>query len=250
MRSCSVCKQLQIVPGGVDDYKRLASYHYRDSHPGPAVATFALKPKRASVVQLPQTVGVIVYAMPTTGTELRNIATGNMFIGLGEKTRLALINKTIRRIARVIIEPRFRGLGLAARLVRETMPKLNVPIIEALAVMGAINPFLEKAGMTAYTAPETARCARLIEAFSIVGIEKNEFINPQTVQQKLDALSTPKAQLIEAQIKRFLQCYGKVHNGSAPSLERTKFILSKLTHRPIYYIWFNPNLPLILNSDS
>jgi hypothetical protein len=245
---CTICKKLQVVPGSADDYDRLACYHYRDGHPGPAVATFALRPKPNALVNLPQTVGVIIYTMPTAGTELRNIATGDIFTGFDRKTRLALINKSIRRIARVIIEPRFRGLGLAARLVRETMPKLNVPIIEALAVMGVVNPFFEKAGMTAYTAPLPQRCAELTEALSLVGIEEKELIDPQTVEAKLDALSASQRQFmaksfIELQINLFLQTYGKTHN-LKPSLERTKFVLSKLTHRPVYYIWFNPNVPI------
>jgi hypothetical protein len=50
----------------------------------------------------------------------------------------------------VIIEPRFRSLGQAVRLVKETMPLMNVPFIEALAVMGRVNPFFEKAGMTRF----------------------------------------------------------------------------------------------------
>jgi len=261
----TICKQLQIVSGSSDDYDRLACYHYRDGHPGPAVATFALKPcepavkpqakylaprfTRGSAV-MPQTVGVIVYTMPTAGTELRNVATGDIFKGFDRKTRLALINKTIRRIARVIIEPRFRGLGLAARLVRETMPKLNVPVIEALAVMGIVNPFFEKAGMTAYTAPLPERCAELAEAFSLVGIEEKELIDPQAVQRKLDALFASQRQFIESQINCFLQTYGKTHTVWPSSLERTKFILSKLTVRPVYYIWFNPNVPFNLKSNK
>ena len=33
---------------------------------------------------------------------------------------------------------------------------MNVPFIEALAVMGRVNPFFEKAGMTRYDAPTSA----------------------------------------------------------------------------------------------
>ncbi|MCJ7777345.1 MAG: hypothetical protein MUP16_03430, partial [Sedimentisphaerales bacterium] len=133
MRSCSVIRKLQIVRGCLDDYKKLARFHYRDSQPGPYTAIFAIKPIKSPSTEL---IGVIVYTMPSMGAELRNIATGNVFAGFDNRTRLSLINKNIRCISRVIIEPRFRGLGLASRLVRETMPKMDVPIIEAMAVMG------------------------------------------------------------------------------------------------------------------
>jgi hypothetical protein len=123
---CSLCKKLHIVPGCLDDYRGLAHYHYRDSKPGPYTAIFTLRPagtwsKRLGV----KVVGVIVYATPKPHVELRSIATGGLFAGLPRRMQLQLVNKNIRCISRVIIEPRFRGLGLAARLVRETMPLFN-----------------------------------------------------------------------------------------------------------------------------
>jgi hypothetical protein len=245
MRSCSVTKNLKIVHSSLKDYKELASYHYRDGHPGPFTKIFALKPNKRLTSRLgTKIIGVIVYTLPTPGLELRNIATNNLFAGLDRSTQLALIDKNIRRISRVIIEPRFRGLGLASRLVRETMPKMGVPIIEGIAVMGLVNPFLEKAGMKSYVAKMSVRCAQLLEAFSMVGIEKNLLISPQKVQQKLDRLRGTKAKFIEPQIKLFLKSYGKRRNSQA-GLERTRFVLSKLTTRPVYYIWFNSKLSLL-----
>jgi hypothetical protein len=245
MRNCSVCKKLEIVPGDIDDYQALAHYHYRETRLGPYAAIFALKGTK--------TIGVIVYTMPSPSLELRNIATGDFFVGLDKAAQLSLINKNIRCIGRVIIEPRFRSLGLASRLVRETMPKMDMPIIEAMAVMGLVNPFFEKAGMKAYKAKTPARCVQLIEALSLVGIEKKDLIDPQEVQQKLQRLAVAAAatigpsparrrlNFIEQQLQRFLQSYGKRRYMPAGP-ERTRFILSKLTERPIYYIWFNPRL--------
>jgi hypothetical protein len=243
MRSCSVSKRLHIVPGNRDDYEQLAHYHYRDSRLGPYMAIYALKPTPHSGLRR-QTVGVIVYKMPTPGAELRNVATGGLFAGFDRTTQLVLLNKNIRCISRVIIEPRFRSLGLASRLVRETMPKINVPIIEAMAVMGMVNPFFEKAGMKAFKAKMPTRCVRLIEALGMVGIEKQELIDPQKVQAKFDRLPAATAEFIELEIRRFLQSYGG-HRNSKAGLERTRYILSKLTARPIYYIWFNPGLDLV-----
>ena len=245
MRSCSVTKKLQIIRDCLDDYKKLAHYHYRDSHLGMFTKIFAIRPSKALGVQLgAETIGVIVYTLPSEGVELRNVATGNLFSDLDKKTRFTLINKNIRCIRRVIIEPRFRGLGLASRLVRETMPEMGVPIIEAMAVMGLVNPFFEKAGMKSYTAKMQERCIQLVEAFSLVAIEKDVLISPQKVQQKLDQLRQPEAEFIELQINRFLQSYGK-RRYMQPGLERTRFVLSKLTARPVYYIWFNPKMRLL-----
>lgn len=239
MKNCSVTKRIKIGAGNIEDYRKLACYHYRDSSLMAYVAIFAMRFGG-------ETVGVVVYRMPSSRCELRNVATGNLFAGFDRMTQLALINKNIRCISRVIIEPRFRGLGLASRLVRETMPRTGVPIIEGMAVMGLINPFLERAGMTAYTVEMPARCVRLIEALNIVRIEKEELVDPQKVQQKLNKLRRGEAEFIELEIEAFLQSYGKRRDMSA-GLERTRFVLSKLTFRPVYYVWFNPELQLITN---
>jgi len=238
---CSVCRKLRIVRGCLDDYKQLAHYHYRDSRLGPYAAIFALRLPSGILRIGDETIGVIVYTMPSPGLELRNIATGGVFAGFDKKTQLALINNNIRRISRVIIEPRFRSLGLATRLVRETMPQMNVPIVEAIAVMGLVNPFFEKAGMNAYKAKMPARCVQLVEALSMVGIEKDLLIDPRKAQERLGQLQGPKAEFIKLQIRNFLQSYGKRRQMS-PGGERTRFVLSKLTLRPVYYIWFNPTI--------
>ncbi len=177
--------------------------------------------------------------MPSPALELRNTATAGLFTGLDRSTQLALVNKNIRCISRVIIEPRFRSLGLASRLVSETMPKVDVPIVETLAVMGLVNPFFERAGMHPFTAPLPRRCTELIEAFSLVGIEQHQLIDPAYVQRQMGELAWPKADFIESRIRRFLQSY-RGRRDMAPGLERTRYILSKLTDRPVYYIWFNP----------
>jgi len=234
MQSCSVCENLQIVPGCLDDYKRLSCYHYRGGHSGPASAFFML-----SRAGYKTPVGVIVYSTASVVLELRNIATNHIFAGLDRGTQLSLINANIRRISRVIIEPRFRGLGLASRLVRETMPLVNVPVVEALAVMGWINPFFEKAGMRAYKAKPSAASVQFIEALSIIGIEQAELIDPEQVQYKFDRLGGCEAQFIEHQVRHFLKSHGRRRDMSH-GLERTRYILTKLTARPVYYIWFNP----------
>jgi hypothetical protein len=241
---CSVTKELEIVRGGVKDYERLARYHYRERKAGPFARIFALRAKghmakRSGV----KTVGVIVYRMPSMGCELRNAATNGVFAGFDRVTGLLLVNKNVRCISRVIIEPRFRGIGLASRLVRETLTEMGVAIVEATAEMGMVNPFFEKAGMKAYTGKLSARCARIQEAFSVVGIENEELSDTANVQRKLKQLEGDEAVFIECEIKNFLEHYGKRRFMPA-GYERTAFILSKLARRAVYYVWFNPEIRL------
>jgi len=242
MESCTITKNLEIVPGTRADYEALAPYHYRQTRIGPYAAIFALKGKFRTAEKL-VTVGAIVYSMPTAGCSMRSAAMP-FLAGLDRRMRLNLINKNVRAISRVIIEPRFRSLGLAARLVRETMPLIIAPFVETLAVMGRVNPFFEKAGMTRYDSPPSPACARLLEAFDAVGIDEQDLIGPELVQQKLDSLPDtrrPMLDFIESEMARFLQSYGR-RRLMPPGIERTQFILSKLTDRPVYYLWQNQSI--------
>jgi hypothetical protein len=179
--------------------------------------------------------------MAAANLELRNAATGGMFAGFGDRRlQLQMVNKHIRCISRVIIEPRYRGLGLATWLVAETMGKLGVSIIEGMAVMGAVHPFFEKAGMKRIEARVPARCVRLIEALGMVGIDESKFIDPSAVQVRLDNLGESAAEFIEREITGFVGPYIKRRKMRA-GIERTRYVLGRLTGRPVYYIWFNPN---------
>ncbi len=183
--------------------------------------------------------GVVLYTMPTPNCRLRDAATGGMFKGFDRATQLAMLNARLRCISRVIIDPRFRGLGLAGRLVRETMPLLDVPIIEARAVMGRFHPFFEQAGMQAWDGPAPPRCTRLAAAFESAGITQRDLIDAQRTQGLLDALDEPRRSFVEREMALFLKCYGKRRN-MPPGLQRTRFVLTRLMGPPVYYVWFNP----------
>ena len=240
MKNCSVCRKMEIVPGCFDDYKQLAQYHYRRSRPGPYEKIFVMKNDFLRSTRN-KILGVIVYSLPSPRLEIRSLALDNFFCGFDRQTQIQLINKNIRCISRVIIDPRFRGLGLAQELVRQTMPKMNIPVIEAVAVMGRINPFFEKAGMRPYISKPSRHFTQLIEAFSIIGIEEKDLIEPQKVQHKLSLLNGGQAGFIECEIKRFLKGYGSRRDMPA-GIERTRYVLSRLNAGPVYYIWFNEKI--------
>ena len=245
MHTCSLHRKLQIVEGDMKDYESLAMYHYRDSRPVAVKAVFALKIKGRVAPRDNRPAGVIVYTMPNPRVELRDVATDGLFSGLDRQSELSLINRNIRCIARVVIEPRYRGIGLASRLVRQTMPRLNVPVIEALGVMPSVNPFLEKAGMKPYVPPVPLHHVDLLESFSAVGIEEEDLVYPKLVQAKMDALPWPACDFLEIRIEQFLKSHGR-RRTMLPDLNRTRYILGKLTRRPVYYIWFNPQMEVTM----
>lgn len=245
MDTCSIHRELEIVTSDMSDYGLLAAYHYRDSRPAVVKAIYTIRPKRPLGSLGRRPAGVIVYTMPNPRIELRTIATDGAFSGLDRQTELALLNRHVRCIARVIVEPRFRGIGLATRLVRETMPRMDVPIIEAVGVMPLVNPFLEHAGMKVFAPRLRLEHVELVEALSVIGIEENELIDPEGVQKKLDALPESAADFTETRVQQFLKSHGK-RRTMPPGIERTRYILSNLTERPAYHVWFHPTLEVTL----
>ncbi len=239
MHTCSIEKELEIVPGGMGDYEQLAAYHYRGERPVAVKAVYVLRSRRPLGSLGRRPAGVIVYTMPNPRVELRTVATGGRFAGFDRHTELELLNRSVRCIARVIVEPRLRGIGLAGRLVRETMPWLEVPIVEALGVMPLVNPFLERAGMKAFEPRVPVEHVKLIEALSVVQVRESDLVSPEAVQARLDDLTDVRKVFIERYIAEFLKSHG-TRRTMPPGIERTRYILGRLTHRPAYYLWFNP----------
>lgn len=242
---CSLHAKLEVVRGKPADYTPFAAYHYRDEKPTAIKAVFVLRPKRSLGSFGKQPAGAIVYCMPNPRVERRSVATDGCFANLDRQTELALINRNIRCIARLVIEPRFRGIGLATRLVRETLGQMDVPIVEALGVMCTVNPFLERAGMKGFAPRIPVAHMQLTEALSTVGIEEDLLIDPQQVQQRIDALRWPQADFVEQRVQLFLKSHG-TRRTTPPGLERTRYILTRLTNRPRYYVWFHPKMEVTL----
>jgi hypothetical protein len=232
--ACSVARQLRIVPAGREAFDRLACFHYRDERISVYARIFALVAGDTGSIA-----GVIVYTMPPLGLELRTAALPGMFDGLSRREKCRILNRDVRRIARVIIEPRYRGIGLAQRLVRESLPLAGVPVVEALAAMGEVNPFFEKAGMKRIDGCTSARCTRLLNALALVSIPGRLFIDPRAVHRRLDGLAGERRLFMEAELGQFLKAYGRRRN-MQHSFDRTRFVLSRLCIRPVYYVWMKP----------
>lgn len=238
---CSVVRYLKVGRAGTEAYEQLSQYHYRDEALGPVRFIFAMTDQHPRRRHGQAVAGVIVYGCPTANLAIRNRVTGGIFAGADLKTGLALLNAQVLTIKRVIIEPRYRGLGLAARLVRETMPLTGSPMIEAIAAMGGVHPFLAKAGMREYVRGTDAKTERMRAALETVGIGEEAWADLETVQQKLKQLDKRRQHFVEAELARFVEKFATQRKMNA-SVERTEFVLSKLGDGGRYYLWQKPHI--------
>ncbi len=100
------------------------------------------------------------------------------------------MNKQLSIINRVVIHPKYRTIGLGAKLIHDTLPIAGTPYIELIAVMPKYSPFAEKAGMKKIVeqqtvesiSPITRSLQELDFDFQLLGSERY-------VQEKLQRLN-------------------------------------------------------------
>src|SRR5205823_1709377 len=107
---------------------------------------------------------VLVVSMPTLNGRWRELAWPGRFCGGDQRACARRLNEEVRTISRVIVEPRWRGLGVATRLVREYLRSPLTEKTEAAAAMGVCCPFFEAAGMRAWRLEPDRRGVRLLGA--------------------------------------------------------------------------------------
>ena len=143
---CSVFKNVSIQKGTIEDYSKLSRFHYRTKGKDES-ASLRIKDCYRLLFN-DMLIGVIVYSRSYLNLKARNMVFGERYLYTpGDMQKVRLINEEIARISRVVVHPKFRGIGLGAFLVRETLPLVKAKVVEVLAAMAKYNPFFEKAGM-------------------------------------------------------------------------------------------------------
>lgn len=138
-RPISLRRNATIEPGSLRDYRRFGEMHYRTRDGlGFVDKVFLLRESRGA-----EPLGILVFAHAPRELALRNLVTQGRFI-----RNMRRLNRELRILRRLVMHPDVRGCGLGHWFVRSTLPMVGVRFVECLAVMGAVNPIFEKAGMT------------------------------------------------------------------------------------------------------
>jgi len=191
---------ITIAPGARDDYLALAPLHYRASHPATIVRILAARLHQHP--DPPILAGVLLLSMPVLNARWRNLAWPDRYSSPDKRGAARLLNNELRCISRVIIDPRFRALGLAQRLVRAYLHNPLTPNTEALAAMGRASPFFHRAGMTPYPLTPAPRDARLLDALQHLGLEPWRLATPATALRRATS-TTRDARFLEAELRRW-----------------------------------------------
>lgn len=192
-------------------------------------------------------IGVIVYSRSPLSLAARDRATGGRYrtAGMGRVAAGHLVNRELRIISRVVIAPNWRALGLAQRLVAETLRQVGTPYVEALAAMGQMHPMFARAGMTAYPQPRAPQAERLLAAMEAAGIDRAARRSGADLGKAIEALAPGPRQLVEREIRRWARSYlgAKNHRTNRPERPRALDLVARhLDSAPVYYLWRNSAL--------
>jgi ABC-type ATPase with predicted acetyltransferase domain len=241
-RECSIIKQMRIEEGTKADYKKLAHFHYRDHRLFAHHRIFVMK-------RGDETVGVIVYGSPPLAVTGRRQA-------IGKNLTIQEINRDVIRISRVFIHPKYRTIGLGAKLVAETLPHAGKPYVETIAVMAKYNPFFEKAGMSkiAETTPNP-QILKVVEKLRDLNFSPIFLTAERTNMNKLQSMTEQEVSTVRMAIKEVKGIYRKrlagtkqaflkkeeyeavVDAADTDKLAKMLRILGFLTQNKVYLFW-------------
>ncbi len=231
--SCSLLEEIGIRLGSLRDFKMLEQFHYRGGHVFGRVYVASIRG---------EVVGGIVYTPPTWHRGRRRILP-EYYESRDKRETWRLLNRDFTRIARVVVLPKYRSIGLGVRLVEETMSLIGKPYVETLAVMAKYNPFFEKAGMKPVHLDESNRRGEWAERLEALGF------SPQLLSSKrynMEVLRRLRREDLSKTV-RILQGFPRLRRHEKLmarvrelDVEALAEALTKHPLNPLYLLWRNP----------
>jgi hypothetical protein len=171
------------------------------------------------------------------------------------------LNRKLSIINRVVIHPKYRTIGLGAKIIRETLSLAGTPYVELIAVMAKYNPFAEKAGLLKIVEQKPLQdVSRIAELLIQFGFDLPLLGSERYVLEKLGNLGREeigelKELFIECKHPRFKkafavsrhQPFGKtsdyvrsIKNADTAKVAKLVRIVGMLLQTKVYLFWSMP----------
>lgn len=174
---------IQIETGSIEDWRMLAALHYRAGWPATLVGVLRAC---VEVEGRRELAGVLVVSMPTLNGAWRKTAWPELFGGRKGRTETAQeINRNIRTISRVVVEPRFRGMSVGRRLVERYLADPLTACTETIAAMAGVTPMFERAGMRRVCVPRGEADERLARVLRAAGVRAERLVDEELLAVEL-----------------------------------------------------------------
>jgi GNAT superfamily N-acetyltransferase len=164
--------RLRLAPGSRRDYQRLARYHYRPGLPATCIRILTMRDAGDDPI------AILIISMPALNAPWRARAWPGLFDIPDKQRCAAIVNTSIRAISRLIVDPRWRGMGIGRHLVQAYLHDPLTPFTEAIAAMGDCCPVFTAAGMGACPIPPARHDQRLARLLRTCGLSPWQLIDP------------------------------------------------------------------------
>lgn len=200
---------------------------------------YGIYPRLPWLKNYPSPTAIITYSGPIIRMKARIRALSKILeFSKDQKKALREVNENIVYFSRLIVDPRFRKIGLGSWLLTETMKLQTVPFIETMTPIEETQPMLERAGFIAYPTPNPPYYRRLIVAMSRVGLDLRFTKFPAFAFSRIEHLKGPARTIIIYELDRFCKHF-KVKLTKEHSIERMEYIFHKLSYPNIYWLYRN-----------
>jgi len=240
---CSLLKEMHVEACSMADWGQVAGFHYRTHRVSAPRKIFRLRRRD-------ELCGVIVYCYPPATCFGRRLVLPRMTI--------KEMNEKLSIISRVVVHPKYRTIGLGAKLVRDTLPLAGTPFVEMPAVMAKYNPFAEKAGMRKIVEqPAPKEAMKIAEILEKLGFNVQLLGSEKYVLSKLETLTEEEVAYIQHAFirychSRFMKYFfahlpfgnkkvfeEKVRNVSLDKLAQLIKVCGFLMQTKVYLFWRN-----------
>jgi len=251
-RRADEVRRWPIVPGRLSDYRDLAQFHYLSGPPACHKRVYVVRRPRVARrrwwedIAYPDPAAVLVISPPLMNVRGRNVATGGRYAGRDRREAIARLNREMECISRVVVHPTVRGRGLAERLVLHALATAQTPMVEALAAMGRVHPFFERAGMSPTYLEPDAISRRLLAAAAGAGLSQADVAAVKPVRLVLAGKAACRGRArptrrAVAELRRVvdrglsrLRGWGR---GARPGEDPLAHLCRRTARQYVYYLW-------------
>jgi hypothetical protein len=212
--------------GGLSDYAALSHHHYLPAPPATCVRVLAA---RAGATN--ETIGVLLVSMPVLNAAWREVLFPGRYRTGDRRADARRLNAEVRTISRVVVDPRYRGLGVGTSLVRRYLRAPLTPVTEAVASMGAFSGFFRAAGMRELHPPGSQRDRRLMDALASLRIDPWRLAAPGTLPA-----SVRESALLARELRRWAQASRATRRAAQDGIESLLRRAAPVFHPPSIFV--------------
>lgn len=128
---------MRIVEGSKTYWHHFSKWHYRGHNIGFVLKVFLL-------IHNNKPIGILVFGPASIASSCRNKAfSRTQWTG-------KIINKNFINLARIVLDPRYRGIGIVDEFIKKSILNLNCKYVELITSLYEITNFYKKIGFKFY----------------------------------------------------------------------------------------------------